>query len=63
MGPARLDVHPHTGDRRSFTVAWFLPYNYQAGASPLCTERHGVETRPGASLGGSAGRAPSATLS
>lgn len=24
----RLDVHPHTGQRRNFTIFWFLPYIY-----------------------------------
>ncbi|KAI3424147.1 hypothetical protein D9Q98_009507 [Chlorella vulgaris] len=26
----RLDVHPHTGQRRNFTIFWFLPYIYHA---------------------------------
>ncbi|EFN53550.1 hypothetical protein CHLNCDRAFT_136684 [Chlorella variabilis] len=26
----RLDVHPHTGERRTYSVFWFIPYEYQA---------------------------------
>ncbi len=27
----RLDVHPHTGERQKYTIAWFIPYEYQVG--------------------------------
>lgn len=27
--PARTDLHPHTGERRNYTVAMYLPYLFQ----------------------------------
>lgn len=30
--PRRLDLHPHTGERRNFTVMMPLPWRYQASA-------------------------------